>query len=81
MHLQKPETRMIDVDEINVAVEYQRDTIVPHVLGQAKPFKLMHGWSRDKAVGHAFLAYYNVGVRRKLPPWDDSDEGQEVAVA
>ena len=52
-----------------------------HVLGQAKPFKLMHGGSRDKAVGHAFLAYYNVGVRRKLPPWDDSDEGQEVAVA
>lgn len=51
-----------------------------HVLGQAKPFKLMHGGSRDKAVGHAFLAYYNIGVRRKLPAWDATVE-QEVAVA
>jgi hypothetical protein len=52
-----------------------------HVLGQAKPFKLMHGGSRDKAVGHAFLAYYNVGVRRKLPAWDNAEVAEEVAVA
>jgi len=50
-----------------------------HVLGQAKPFKLMHGGSRDKAVGHAFLAYYNVGVRRKLPAWDNAEVAEEVA--
>jgi hypothetical protein len=50
-----------------------------HVLGQAKPFKLMHGGSRDKAVGHAFLVYYNVGVRRKLPAWDNAEVAEEVA--
>jgi len=52
-----------------------------HVLGQAKPFKLMHGGSRDKAVGHAFLEYYNIGVRRKLPAWINADAAEEVAVA
>jgi hypothetical protein len=50
-----------------------------HVLGQAKPFKLMHGGSRDKAVGAAFLTYYNVGVRRKLPEWTQAAELEEVA--
>jgi hypothetical protein len=52
-----------------------------HVLGQAKPFKLMHGGSRDKAVGHAFLEYYNIGVRRKLPAWVSAETAEEVAVA
>jgi hypothetical protein len=53
-----------------------------HVLGQAKPFKLMHGGSRGKAVGYAFKAYYDIGLRKKLPPWDDKDDdgkAEEVA--
>ena len=55
-----------------------------HVLGQAQPFKLMHGGSRDKAVGHAFKAYYDLGLRKKLPPWTDGEDeagGPEEAVA
>ena len=55
-----------------------------HVLGQAKPFKLMHGGSRGKAVGHAFKAYYDLGLRKKLPPWTDGEDeagGLEEAVA
>jgi hypothetical protein len=55
-----------------------------HVLGQAQPFKLMHGGSRDKAVGHAFKAYYDLGLRKKLPPWTDGEDeagGSEEAVA
>lgn len=53
-----------------------------HVLGQAQPFKLMNGGSRDKAVGHAFKAYYDIGLRKKLPPWDDQADdvtAEEVA--
>jgi hypothetical protein len=55
-----------------------------HVLGQAKPFKLMHGGSRDKAVGNAFKAYYDTGLRKKLPVWSDSEPQEaelEEAVA
>lgn len=54
-----------------------------HVLGQARPFKLMHGGSRGKAVGHAFKAYYDIGLRKKLPPWGDGDDeaGPQEAVA
>lgn len=52
-----------------------------HVLGQAKPFKLMHGGSRGKAVGHAFKAYYDLGLRKKLPPWEDADDGATVEEA
>jgi hypothetical protein len=52
-----------------------------HVLGQAKPFKLMHGGSRGKAVGHAFKAYYDIGLRKKLPAWDDADEASELEAA
>lgn len=52
-----------------------------HVLGQAKPFKLMHGGSRGKAVGHAFKAYYDLGLRKKLPPWSDKDDSTQVEEA
>lgn len=52
-----------------------------HVLGQAQPFKLMHGGSRDKAVGHAFKAYYDIGLRKKLPAWDQGAEEPELQEA
>lgn len=54
-----------------------------HVLGQAQPFKLMHGGSRDKAVGHAFKAYYDIGLRKKLPDWNEpaAKEAELEAVA
>jgi hypothetical protein len=52
-----------------------------HVLGQAKPFKLMHGGSRDKAVGHAFKAYYEMGLRKKLPQWEDVEDESSVEEA
>lgn len=52
-----------------------------HVLGQAKPFKLMHGGSRGKAVGHAFKAYYDSGNRKKLPAWDQAAEEREIEEA
>jgi hypothetical protein len=44
----------------------------------------MHGGSRDKAVGNAFKAYYDTGLRKKLPVWSDSEPQEaelEEAVA
>lgn len=34
MHLHKPDTRMVDIDLLNVAEECQREMIIPHVNEQ-----------------------------------------------